>query len=80
MGVIWWDKLAVLGAFGGRLSADIREKVCNRLTAGRALQKVLICTPTRRGHPFVPTKGCKNGLGLRPKNPVALLRWIRIYF
>ena len=78
--MIWWDKLAILGAFGGRLSADIREKVCNRLTAGRALQKVLICTPTRRGHPFVPTKGCKNGLGLRPKNPVALLRWIRIYF
>ena len=39
MGVIWWDKLAVLGAFGGRLSADIREKVCNRLTAGRAFYK-----------------------------------------
>ena len=34
--MIWWDKLAILGAFGGRLSADIREKVCNRLTAGRA--------------------------------------------
>ena len=46
MGVIWWDKLEVLGAFGGRLSADIREKVCNRLTAGRALQEVLICTAT----------------------------------
>ena len=26
----------------------------------------------------MPTKGCKNGLGLRPKNPVALLCWIRI--
>ena len=37
--MIWWDKLAILGAFGGRLSADIREKVCNRLTAGRAFQK-----------------------------------------
>ena len=78
MGVIWWEKLEILGAFGGCLSADIREKVCNRLAAGRALQEVLICTPARRGHPFVPTKGCKNGLGLRPKNPVALLRWIRI--
>jgi hypothetical protein len=32
------------------------------------------------GHPFVPTKGCKNGSRLRPENPVALLRWIRIYF
>ena len=29
----------------------------------------MVCTPTRRGHPFVPTKGCKNGLGLRPKDP-----------
>ena len=39
MGVIWWDKLAILGAFGGRLSADIREKVCNRLTAGKVFWK-----------------------------------------
>ena len=38
-------------------------------TGGASLIKDLICTPTRRGHPFVPTKGCKNGLGLRPKNP-----------
>ena len=49
MGVIWWDKLAVLGAFGGRLSADIREKVCNRLTAGQVLYWVTICTACRRG-------------------------------
>jgi len=47
---------------------------------GASLTKGLISTPTRRGHPFVPTKGCKNGSGLRPENPVALLRWIRIYF
>ena len=47
---------------------------------GASLLQVLIGTPTRRGHPFVPTKGCKNGSGLRPKDPVALLRWIRIYF
>jgi len=40
----------------------------------------MIGTPAWRGHPFVPTKGCKNGSGLRPENPVALLRWIRIYF
>ena len=69
MGVIWWDKLAVLGAFGGRLSADIREKVCNRLTAGRALQKVLICTPTRRGLTFVRAKVSKTRLGRCPKTP-----------
>ena len=30
MGVIWWGKLGGLG----RLSVDIREKVCDRLTAG----------------------------------------------
>ena len=49
MGVIWWDKLAILGEGWRATAADSREKVCNRLTAGRALQKVLICTPARRG-------------------------------
>ena len=47
-------------------------------SGGASLIKDLISTPARRGHPFVPTKGCKSGLGLRPKDPVALLRWIRI--
>ena len=47
-------------------------------SGGASLIKDLISTPARRGHPFVPTKGCKTGLGLRPKDPVALLRWIRI--
>ena len=42
---------------------------------GESLLQALIGTPARRGHPFVPTKGCKNGSGLRPKDPVALLRW-----
>ena len=71
------DLVGQIGDFRGGL-AGIREKACNRLTAGRAFNKVIDCTPTRRGHPFVPTKGCKNGSGLRPENPVALLRWIRI--
>ena len=48
MGVIWWEKLAFLREGWRAPAADIREKVCNRLTAGRALQKVLICTPARR--------------------------------
>ncbi len=47
-------------------------------SGGARFLENLVCTPARRGHPFVPTKGCKNGSGLRPKNPVALLRWIRI--
>ena len=46
---------------------------------GASLLDIIVSTPTRRGHPFVPTKGCKSGLGLRPKNPVALLRWIQIW-
>ena len=49
MGVIWWDKLEIIGEGCWAPAADIREKVCNCLTAGRALQKVLTCTPTRRG-------------------------------
>ena len=44
-------------------------------SGGASVIKDLIGTPTQREHPFVPTKGCKNGSGLRPKNPVALLRW-----
>ena len=36
---------------------------------GAGLLDIIVGTPTRRGHPFVPTKGCKNGLGLRPKDP-----------
>ena len=34
----------------------------------------------RRGGTFDSPKVPKSDLGLRPKNPVALLRWIRIYF
>ena len=34
----------------------------------------------RRGGTFESPKVPKSDLGLRPKNPVALLRWIRIYF
>ena len=74
MGEIWWDKL---GNFGGGL-AGFREKACNRLTAGRAFNKVIDCTPTRRGLTFVRAKVSKTRLGRCPKTPVALLRWIRI--
>ena len=38
----------------------------------------MIGTPARRGHPFVPTKGCKNGLGLCPKNPTLVGRNLRL--
>ena len=34
----------------------------------------------RRGGTFDSPKVPKSDLGLRPENPVALLRWIRIYF
>ena len=34
----------------------------------------------RRGGTFDSPKVPKSDLGLRPKDPVALLRWIRIYF
>ena len=71
MGVIWWEKLEVLGEGWRAPAADIREKVCNRLTAGRALQEVLVCTPTRRGPTFVRTKVGKTRLGRCPKTPVA---------
>ena len=71
MGVIWWDKLEILGEGWRATAADSREKVCNRLTAGRALQKVLICTPARRGLTFVRAKVSKTRLGLCPKTPVA---------
>ena len=67
MGEIWWDKL---GDFGGGL-AGIREKACNRLTAGRAFYKVIICTACRRGVPFTRVKGTKTRLGRCPKTPVA---------
>ena len=36
-------------------------------SGGASVIKDLIGTPTQREHPFVPTKGCKNGSGLRPK-------------
>ena len=83
-------KAAVCGNLRGAPAGDFREKVCECLRRGvkksaitfggeRFLEN-LVCTPARRGHPFVPTKGCKSGLGLRPKNPVALLRWIRKAF
>ena len=71
MGMIWWDKLAILGAFGESLSEDISEKVCNRLTAGRSHQRVAACTARRRGVPFTRVKGTKTRLGRCPKTPVA---------
>ena len=37
--MIWWDKLAILGEGWRATAADSREKVCNRLTAGRAFYK-----------------------------------------
>ena len=40
-------------------------------TAGQVLQKIIICTPTRRGPTFVRTKVGKIRLGLCPKTPVA---------
>ena len=63
MGVIWWGKL---GDFRGGL-AGVKKIVV--ACGGARFLEILVCTPTRRGHPFVPTKGCKSGLGLRPKNP-----------
>ena len=39
--------------------------------AGQVLQKIIICTPTRRGPTFVRTKVGKIRLGLCPKPPVA---------
>ena len=54
-----------------------REKVCNRLRwAG--LIKGFDLYGYRRGGTFDSPKVPKSDLGLRPKNPVALLRWIRI--
>ena len=47
-------------------------------SGGASVIKDLIGTPTRRGHPFVPTKGCKNGLGLRPKDPTLVGRNLRL--
>ena len=40
-------------------------------TAGQVLQKIIICTPTRRGPTFVRTKVGKIRLGRCPKTPVA---------
>ena len=40
-------------------------------TAGQVLQKIIICTPTRRGPTIVRTKVGKIPLGLCPKPPVA---------
>ena len=39
--------------------------------AGQVLQKIIICTPTRRGPTFVRTKVGKIRLGRCPKTPVA---------
>ena len=64
------DLVGKIGDFRGGL-AGIREKACNRLTAGRAFYKVIDCTPTRRGPTFVRTKVGKIRLGRCPKTPVA---------
>ena len=44
------------------------DLVSSRLTARKALQKVLICTPIRRGLPFARAKGSKTRSG-RPRDP-----------
>ena len=64
------DLVGQIGDFRGGL-AGIREKACNRLTAGRAFNKVIDCTPTRRGLTFVRAKVSKTRLGRCPKTPVA---------
>ena len=57
-----------------RLPADIREKVCSRLRRGKSFTSSnWYAYPA--GASFCADKRMQNGSGLRPENPVALLRW-----
>ena len=49
-------------------------------SGGASLTKDYDLHGYRRGGIFDSPKVPKSDLGLRPKDPVALLRWIRIYF
>ncbi len=57
----------------------VHEKVCYHLRWGKPFRNLGL-HGYRRGGTFDSPKVPKSDLGLRPKDPVALLRWIRIYF
>ena len=71
-----WGHTIILYRAGWRLlspAGGVFVKKSVTTSGGASLIKGLISTPARRGLTFVRAKGCKNGSGLRPKNPVAPL-------
>ena len=62
------------------LSAQIMPKFPFAYRRRGAFCKGVVGTARRGGVPFTRVKGTKTRLGLRPKTPVARLRWIRICF